>query len=51
MAFSCGGKKIDYPFILPSGKEKSPSIRAKTTAIAYNALTPIYSRLAALNRA
>jgi hypothetical protein len=45
-------QRIDYLCFLPQGKEeKSPSIRAKTTAIAYNALTPIYARLAALNRA
>jgi hypothetical protein len=42
-------QSTDYLFFLPSGKEKSPSIRAKTTAIAYNSLTPIYYRLTALN--
>jgi hypothetical protein len=42
-------QKIDYLIFLPSGKEKSPSIRAKTTAIAYSALTPIYLGLTALN--
>jgi hypothetical protein len=45
-------QRIDYLCFLPQGKEeKSPSIRAKATAIAYNALTPIYSSSVALNRA
>jgi hypothetical protein len=34
-------QSIDYLIFLPSGKEKRPSIRAKTTGIAYISLTAL----------